>query len=75
VVKEVKQAKSNAVVFTKQLAGTAVAISLLGLGAYAVYQGEHKTKMAIAVTGLLFSAAVNILVGSIVFYKVLMNKA
>lgn len=74
MVKEVKQAKSNAVVFTKQLAGTLVAVSLLGQASYAVYQGEHKVKLAIGVSALLFSAAVSALVGCIVLYRVLMHK-
>lgn len=74
MVKEVKQAKSNAVEFSKHLAGTLVALSLLSLGAYAVWDGRYKTKLAIGSVALLFAGAVNVIVGCVILYRVLMHK-
>lgn len=73
-VKEVKQAKSNAVAFTKHLSGTIVALSLLGLGGYAAYLGHYKTQLRIGTIALLFAGAINAIVGCVVLYRVLMHR-
>ncbi len=74
MVKEVKKSASNSVEFTKHLSGVAVALSLLSLGGYAAYLGRYKTQLAISTVALLFAGAVNVIVGCVVLYRVLMRK-
>lgn len=74
MVKEVKQARSNAVEFSKHLGGVVVALSLLSLGAFAAYEGRYKTKLTICAAALLFAGAINVIVGGVVLYRVLMHK-
>jgi hypothetical protein len=69
-----KEVKQNTVEFSKNLAHTVVALSLLSLGVFAAYQGHYETKIAFYAYALLFAGAVNVIVGLIAFYRALMHK-
>lgn len=74
MVNKVKEVKNNAFVFSKNLAHTVVALSLIGLGAFAAYHGHYETKIAVYAYAQLFAGAVNVMVGLIAFYRALMHK-
>lgn len=73
MIQKAKEVKSNTVEFSKKLAGMIVAVSLLALGAYAVYLGHFKTHEAVYTIALLFAGAINMLVGLCALYKALMH--
>lgn len=73
MVKQVKKATSDTVLFTKNLARMIVAVSLVSVGVYAVYQGR-KESTAVYTVALLFAGAVNVLVGLVALYRALMHK-
>lgn len=74
MVKQVKKATSDTVVFSKRLAGVVVALSLFSFGLYGIYLGHEKTSLAVCSAALMFSGALNVVVSTVVLYRVLMNK-
>ena len=73
MVKQVKQATSDTVVFAKNLSQMIVAVSLLSLSAYAITQGR-KEHTAVYSVALLFAGAINALIGLFALYRALMHK-
>jgi heme A synthase len=71
---KVKKQANETVEFIKRLAGVIVALSLLGLGAFALVTA-HGNHVQINAVALSFSGAVNLFIGAGVFYKVLMRKS
>lgn len=73
MVKEVKQAGSEAKLFSLRLAGMTVALSLAGLGVYAISIGRSRA-LQVSAVALTFAGVINIVAGAVVLYRVLMQK-
>ena len=74
MVKQIKEAANNGLQFAKQLATVITAISVLGLGAYAVYLGRSKIALMLGSAALIFSGILACVVGLGLLYKALMRK-
>lgn len=74
MVKQVKKAKSNTVIFTKRLSGVTFSLTLTGLGLYAFYVGRNKQETILYSAALIFAGTVNMCAGAISIYRVLMLK-
>lgn len=74
MVKEIKQKTSETVEFAKRLSGITVALSLLGLGIYAITLAHNHRHVVAISFALSISGAINVIAGAITLYKVLMRK-
>lgn len=74
MVNQLKDTAKEGLQFSKQLASVVVAFSLLGLGAYSVYQGRDKISLMLGSVALIFSGVLTGVVGIALLYKTLMRK-